>query len=237
MLAIVKAGITFERTKKSLGDFEDWTARFMGVPTEHIRILDSLGDTALPQDVEQFSGVVVTGSHSMVSDRETWSVRLGRWLGRLIKEEIPVLGICYGHQLLAHTAGGRVNYHPKGQEIGTVRIQLEEEGMKDRLLGDLPKYFYGHVTHSQTVLELPDGAVKLAGNDFEPHHAFRVGNCAWGVQFHPEYNREVMLSYINEQAENLRQRDCDVEKLRTCVRETPEANELLKRFASLVCSG
>jgi GMP synthase (glutamine-hydrolysing) len=236
MLAIVKAGSTFERTRHSLGDFEDWTARFMGVSAKHIRVLDALSSAALPQDVEQFSGAVITGSHSMVSDRESWSVRLGRWVGRLIAKEIPVLGICYGHQLLAHVLGGEVNYHPKGLEIGTVEIVLSDEGSKDVLLGSLPKCFYGHVTHSQTVLELPAGAVNLAGNDFEPHHAFRVGNCAWGVQFHPEYSREVMASYIDEQAESLRQRGRDAAAIRAAVRETPEANGLLRRFVDFTAA-
>jgi GMP synthase (glutamine-hydrolysing) len=169
----------------------------------------------------------------MVSDRETWSVRLGRWLGRLIAKEIPVLGICYGHQLLAHVMGGRVNYHPKGQEIGTVQIKLDEDAVGDPLLGALPNYFYGHVTHSQTVLELPSETMKLAGNDFEPHHAFRIGKCSWGVQFHPEYSSEVMTSYIDEQAESLLERGVDVEKVRATVRETPEANGLLRAFVNL----
>jgi GMP synthase (glutamine-hydrolysing) len=117
------------------------------------------------------------------------------------------------------------------------QVALATVSKRNSGAGDLPSCFYGHVTHSQTVLELPPDAVKLAGNDFEPHHAFRVGICAWGVQFHPEYDSEVMLSYIDEQTESLQQRDYDVDGLRAAVRETPEANGLLKKFVNLTSLG
>jgi GMP synthase (glutamine-hydrolysing) len=87
--------------------------------------------------------------------------------------------------------------------------------------------------HSQSVRELPPGATLLAGNTFEPHHAFRVGKCAWGIQFHPEFNQERMDTYVHHLAQQLcaAGRDCQQIRARLC--DTPTAASLLPRFAAM----
>ena len=232
-ILIVKAGTTFETTARALGDFEDWTIRGMGLSGEEVHVIAVYRNEPLPTDNE-FSGVVVTGSHSMITSREPWSEELVQWIPRLIDQQIPFLGLCYGHQLLAYAMGGEVGNHPQGREIGTVRIHINEGGTKDELLSILPTEFLAHVTHIQTVLSLPSGAEVLASNAFEPHHAFRIGTCAWGVQFHPEFDAAIMRAYIGEQCEELRQEGLDTSTLYERVVETPHAAEILQRFASLV---
>ena len=76
----------------------------------------------------------------MVSDYEPWSVKISQWLKLVVETNIPVLGICYGHQLLEDILGGIVGYKHKGVEVGTVDITLTDEGKKDKLLGVLPIY-------------------------------------------------------------------------------------------------
>jgi GMP synthase (glutamine-hydrolysing) len=84
---------------------------------------------------------------------------------------------------------------------------------------------------------LPPEAVLLAENDFEPHHAFRLGRCAWGVQFHPEYDSNVMRDYVTAQSDSLIQAGQNVDVLLRNLRETPEANSLLVTFAELAIQG
>ena len=72
-------------------------------------------------------------------------------------------GICYGHQLLAKAAGGEAGYHPRGKEIGTVRVDLVDGHNGDALFQSLPNSFAAHVTHSQTVLQLPGGGKTPGG--------------------------------------------------------------------------
>ena len=82
-------------------------------------------------------------------------------------------------------------------------FELLPDSATDRLFRGLPPRFSVHVTHSQTVLSLPPDAISLAANSFDRGHAIRIGSCAWGVQFHPEYDTSVMRSYIEEQAQEL----------------------------------
>ena len=228
-LVILKAGSTWPETAARLGDFDDWVRAGLGLPADEVAVVELQAGDALP-DPSEVAGAVVTGSHAMVTDRESWSEATARWLARAVAAERPILGICYGHQLLAHALGGVVDYHPGGREIGTVPVRLTEAGCADPLLGTLPEEFPAHVTHAQSVRILPPGAVHLAGNEFERNHAFRVGASAWGVQFHPEFSAAAMTAYIDGQADALRAAGNDVPALRAGVAPTPESASLLARF-------
>jgi GMP synthase (glutamine-hydrolysing) len=170
----------------------------------------------------------------MVTDDLPWSVKVEEWLVSLLEDDTPIFGICYGHQLLARAAGGRVGYCPSGKEIGTVSVELLVESANDPLLRSLPQSLLAHVTHAQTVLDLPPGATRLATNTHEPNHAFRLGQCAWGVQFHPEYSADIMRSYVEQQAEELESAGMDVPQILSTVRETPDAAQTLEIFADIV---
>ncbi|MEL7568807.1 MAG: gamma-glutamyl-gamma-aminobutyrate hydrolase family protein [Bacillota bacterium] len=148
-------------------------------------------------ELDDVSAIIITGSHSMVTDQDDWSMALCAWLRSHRSKCIPTLGICYGHQLISQAFGGQVDYYPQGKELGTVSIQLTEAGISDPLLGVLPRSFLGHVAHSQTVLQLPPGARILAKNDFEQHHAFVLDDCIWGVQFQPEFNAGITEAYTH----------------------------------------
>lgn len=232
-LYILKVGTTFPRTAARLGDFDAWTAGALGPVAGEVRILDIENGAPLPA-LEECAGVVITGSHSMVTDDLPWSIRLENWIPSLLNARIPLFGICYGHQLLARAAGGEVGFHPSGTEIGTVAIQCLPACSEDVLFQSLPESFPAHVTHAQTVLRLPPGAIPLAFNAHEPHHAFRMAECAWGVQFHPEYDARIMRSYIEEQADGLASAGRDVHEILGRVSETPLASEILKKFAQMV---
>ncbi|MDR1727140.1 MAG: glutamine amidotransferase [Acidobacteriota bacterium] len=227
---ILKAGTTYPSILRRHGDFDDWTRRAMG--SDDLPLATAVVDVErggeLPP-VEECAGVVVTGSHAMVTENLPWSLRVERWLPALVERRVPVLGVCYGHQLLARALGGEVAYHPGGDEIGTVEVGLAPEAADDPLFGGKPRVFPVHVAHSQTVTRLPPGAVRLAANRFEPTHAFRMGRCAWGVQFHPEYDEAVMRAYIEVESAASEERK---RALGDAVRETPVAAAIIRGFAS-----
>lgn len=229
-IVVIKTG-TAEAIVHDRGDFEDWIAAKMGpVPTRTSWV--SKGHQ-LP-DLGSVSGVVVTGSPAMVTARHEWSERSAEWMRRAVEHCVPVLGICFGHQLLAHALGGRVGTDPAGREIGTKAITLRPEADADPLMAGLPDAFPAHTTHLESVLELPPGARWLASSAHTPLHAFRVGDCAWGVQFHPEFDAEIMAAYIRARTGELHREGLDPNDLLHQVAETPVAHGLLARFASLV---
>jgi GMP synthase (glutamine-hydrolysing) len=150
-----------------------------------------------------------------------------------VERQVPIFGICFGHQLLAHALGGQVGDSPHGREFGTVEVQLTEEAQGDALFGGLPPAFGAQVAHSQSVLEMPEGARRLASSALEPNQAFAVGDSAWGVQFHPEFDAGVVVVYINRFRETLLAGGTDPDDLLArCVR-TPHSARLLRRFAQI----
>lgn len=194
-IILLKTGSTHPGIRQRFGDFEDW---FLQAWTGcDVTLVNAVTAAELPTLVGD-EGVVITGSPAMVTDREPWSEKLAAWLADSAHGQVPILGVCYGHQLLAHALGGSVYWHPQGREIGTVEIALEPSARQDPLLGILPVNFSAQVTHAQSVKTLPPGATLLARNAFEPHQAFRLGEATWGVQFHPEFSAEVMRAYIEE---------------------------------------
>lgn len=226
-IAILRTGSTFAELKNTHGDFDQWIAKGLGdYPVISSNVI--AGD-ALP-DATELSGAVITGSHAMVTDREAWSEGLAEWIRAAHVKELPLLGICYGHQLIAHALGGRVDYRAQGIELGTHCVTKTEFAQGDILLGDLPLNFDGHLVHSQSVIELPPGARLLAASEKEPHQCYRVGRATWGVQFHPEFDEEVMGFYIAE----IRKTHNPMESQEIGnVRKTHDAAKILERFAEV----
>ena len=231
-LYIVKCGSTFDSIKNDFKDFEHWIIDKFENKDKNIVIINAQENEKLPT-LTKNDAVILTGSHSMVTQEESWSLEVEKWLPKLIKDEVPLLAICYGHQLLAKSLGGVSGYHENGMEIGSVDINLEEDAKDDEIFSKLQNSFKAHTIHSQTVIKLPKNATRLAFNSHDKNHAFRVGSCAWGVQFHPEFDENIMNLYIKEVA---KKKDLDVEKLSSFSENTNVATTILKEFEKLYLS-
>lgn len=230
---ILQTGSTLPALRARHGDFPDWFRHGLGLRREEVDIVAADAATPLPAPGSH-AGIIVTGSPAMVTDLLPWSEQAAQWLGEAIAAGSAVLGVCYGHQLLAHAFGGRVDYHPSGRELGTVPIQRLGDAATDALFGSAPEHFLAHASHQQSVLELPRGAVVLARSPHDPNQAVRYAPRAWGLQFHPEFSVEVMRGYIAARRParhgNCPQPCCAG---RDCA-PTPTARRLLRRFRTLV---
>ena len=229
---VLKTGSTVA-ANRHLGDFEDWIARGLGAPVEVVRAEQN---EPLPI-AHDYAGVVVTGSPASVTERAPWMLATGRWMADAVANDVPLFGICFGHQLLAEALGGRVVRNPLGREIGTQRIRLLETARTDLLFGALSDeaHLAAQTSHSDTVEVLPPGAVCLADSPLDRCHAFRarVDRRAWGVQFHPEFDGAVTRGYIVERAHAMRTEGLDPDARLAGVTETPRAAALLSVFADL----
>jgi GMP synthase (glutamine-hydrolysing) len=134
-----------------------------------------------------FDAVVVSGSQTSVYDGEPWIRETEEWVREAVEARMPVLGVCWGHQLLAQAVGGAVD--PMGSyELGYATVEFVDGTPDDPLFDRIDTPFVAFETHTDEVTALPARATILAEND-RALQAFRVAN-AWGVQFHPEYDRD-----------------------------------------------
>ncbi len=230
---IFKVGETFENTKNKLGDFDDWVRNCVITQDLIIKTIDILKGEPLPS-LSSALGVIITGSHAMVTEEHQWSVDIEEWIREATKHHIGILGICYGHQLLGKALGGKSDFNPNGKEIGTVTILTNPQIKKDPLFKDAPATFNANVTHLQSVLTLPEGAEVLGYNSHDNHQIVRYGQRIWGVQFHPEYDVEIINSYIDEQRKELLQFGFSPEKLLENVAETTYTNTIIDKFIRVV---
>lgn len=229
---ILKTGSTYPDILRQYGDFDAWFVR--GLSDDLSLTVIDVTRQAPPGQPTDWDGIVITGSPAMVSDRAEWSETAAAWTRQAVEARVPVLGVCYGHQLLAHALGGRVGFHPEGRDTGTKQVTLLDAAQNDPLFQRLPARFPAQLTHKQSVLELPPGAVLLANSSFEPYQAFRVGDNAWGVQFHPEFDEHIMKAYLEVQTPELAEEGLNARQLLAEVTPAPAASEVLRYFSELV---
>ena len=228
---IIVAGRPVQSLRRR-GGFDHWIRVAAGLRRSEVEVADvESGDPLPPPDC--FAGAIVSGSAAMVTDRLDWSERTAAWMRDAAHAGLPLLGICYGHQLLAHALGGEAGDNPEGRCMGTIEVELHAAAAQDPLFAGLPQRFAAHATHVQVARRLPDEAVALAQASHDPFHVFRWRECAWGVQFHPEFSAAHMRGYIRARADVLRGDGLDPDALLRAVRPAPVTRRVLRRFAGL----
>lgn len=160
-----------------------------------IRLFDAVTDEAEYEVYPTYQGVVpeissedgfylITGSNSGAYEDKEWINILKEWIRRAYAEQVKLIGICFGHQVIAQALGGKVEPAPQGWGTGIrVSEMLDEKGFSyfpDKRM----RLLYNH--HDQ-VMCLPEGAVRVATSSFCPNESFRIGSRVLTFQGHPEY--------------------------------------------------
>lgn len=218
-----------------MGDFHHWfqTALESFPRPLDYEMVEAFNYEPLPNP-EEVDGIIITGSPVMLTDHEPWMEHLAQWTREAVAAEIPLLGVCFGHQVLGYAMGGRVTDNPNGREVGTVTVHFLPEASADPLFSALPVRFDVQATHVQSVVTLPPKATRIGYNGMDDHHAFAVGKVAWGVQFHPEFTADSLKYYIRERARILEEEGFDPIQLEEDTVDTPHGRVLLERFATIV---
>lgn len=183
-------------------------------------------------------GIIITGSAASAYNGDEWIRQSEDFLRQAADRGIAIYGICFGHQLLAQAFGGRVERCPGGWELGTASVSLRDEALQDSLFAGLPEEFPAQQSHGDVVVELPAGAVQLAGNAHWPVQAFRLGEKIWGTQFHPEFTVGIMEGLVDvlttslpaEAFPALMEAQSIREQIRAGLRDTPQARNCLRNF-------
>lgn len=177
--------------------------------------------------------IILTGSARDAHSMEPAVIQLCGTLRELSAAGKAILGICFGHQVLARALGGEVGRHPAGWEVGSVRITLTPEGLACPVLMDLGLEPEVLQSHQDAVLSLPPGAVRLAGNAHTPVQAFQScpGGRQFGVQFHPEFTPErLQRNWSQRRLEWQGRTAFDLDAALDEARPTPHTASLFRRF-------
>jgi GMP synthase (glutamine-hydrolysing) len=137
-----------------------------------------------------------------------------------------VLGICFGHQLIAKAMGGEVQRNPRGREIGTVEVQRLAD---DPLFAGLPPCFAANATHMDTITRLPEGARLLATSALDQIAAYALGS-ARCVQFHPEMDGDILRSLMEVRRPILEAEGFAVDEMIARTVDTTSGPTILQNF-------
>jgi GMP synthase (glutamine-hydrolysing) len=234
-ILIIKTGSTAPELIARRGDFEDWIIKGTGLENGRFLIVNVEEGGILPSH-DQISASIITGSHAMLTDHLPWMESTAQWLAEAMSFPIPTLGICFGHQLLAYALGGEVAYNPSGPEYGSVELKLTHKSHADLLLKQVPVHSKVFVSHAQTVIRLPEDTLHLAFSEKDNHQAFCFNHIAWGVQFHPEFDADIVRTYIGLGREALLKQGSDPDALLADCQDTELGSALLHRFVEIVAS-
>lgn len=225
---IVKTGSAHPDVVQTHGDYDRWFTDALGAP-ERFRVVSVVNGEPFPS-TRDVDALLVTGSALSACQPEPWMVATG---DRLLEEAArgkPVLGICFGHQLLATAHGTPVIVNPRGREIGTVTVSLTQDGREDPLFAGLGPKLRVLATHSDVVSKVPPGARLLAANENTPVQALAYGSKIRSLQFHPELTAPALTSLLRTRIEPIRSEGLDPEAIESGIEPTPAAALVLRNF-------
>lgn len=178
----------------------------------------------LPEQFETDTLYLIPGSNNAAYDDLPWIFTLQDWIRKAAARKVPLVGICFGHQLIAQALSGCVERFPGGWGVG-----IREMGVLD---ADLLPYFPDRkmrliVNHHDQVTRLPEGAIPIATSDFCRYEGFRIGHHILTFQGHPEftvdYERHLILNHAENEDATVKQR-----ALETLVTLRPQGNIVAK---------
>jgi len=165
-----------------------------------LRIVRCDAEPLPPPDIPAAALVVMGGPMAVYeAARYPWMTAELDWIRAALVRGLPVLGVCLGAQLLAAAAGADVHPGRAGPELGWGPVRLTAAGAADPLASALAGEAGGEAQvfhwHGDT-FALPPGATLLAGSARYPHQAFRLGDNAYGFQFHFEVTAEIIADWL-----------------------------------------
>ena len=154
----------------------------------------------LPEDLGDF--LLIMGGPMSVNDSDSWIAEELQFVKTAMNKGIPVLGICFGSQIMAKALGGSVVPGPTF-EIGMIEMKVTDEGKNDPVFSQLPSMFQFFQWHGEGIILPPDLQSLVASTDF-PVQAFRVKDRCYGLLFHPEMEEEGMQALFRECSEDVK---------------------------------
>jgi GMP synthase (glutamine-hydrolysing) len=185
-------------------EFGDYPAMFQGIieqvnPQIELQFFSAV-DRQLPSDIDVCDVYMTSGSRWGVNDDSLWIRELEQFIRRLYDGDKGFVGICFGHQLIATSLGGRVGKSGKGWGVGIYRSgSIIEKSWMSPFKDTLNVV----VSHQDQIVELPAQTEVLASNEFCPYSMIQVNDHFLGIQGHPEFSRGYSLALMNSRKDRI----------------------------------
>jgi GMP synthase-like glutamine amidotransferase len=187
----------------SHGDYQDMFSDLLHAQDQDIEvaIYDLTADN-FPIDLHSCDGYIITGSQFSAYDDIPWIHKAKKLVADLYEAEIPTIGICFGHQLIAESLGGKVEKAvEKGWGVGVQNWDIKDTR---KWMGDnAPDNFSLRASHQDQVVEMPADSKLYASSDFCPIAGFQTGKHFLSMQGHPEFSKEYSSALISKRVDRI----------------------------------
>ena len=165
-----------------------------------------------PENIASYDGYLLTGSPASVHDNYEWIKMLSEFIDKAHNKNKPIVGVCFGHQLIAKHFGGIVDNNEKGWMIGSFSLDIKKNfpWMKKKMITTDLFHF-----NKERVTKLPEDAISFANSEDYPHYAYTIGSNILCLQGHPEQPKRAMYNFLEETKSILSEKD--IEKANTCI--------------------
>jgi GMP synthase (glutamine-hydrolysing) len=185
------------------GDYQDMFSDLLHTQDQDIEVAvyDLTADN-FPIDLHACDGYIITGSQFSAYDDIPWIHKAKTLIADLYQAKVPTIGICFGHQLIAESLGGKVEKAvDKGWGVGLQKWEIKN---KSEWMGDnASTNFSLRASHQDQVVKMPNGSTLYASSDFCPIAGFQTGNHFLSMQGHPEFSKEYTSALINKRVDRI----------------------------------
>jgi GMP synthase-like glutamine amidotransferase len=199
------------------GDYSDMFQKLFSDYFEDVEItVYDVTQNEYPASLSEVAGYLSTGSRFSVNDEEPWIIRFRDFIETLFEERKKFVGICFGHQMIAHALGGRVVKSERGWGLGVKRVNV----LRDMPWMNPPLNGYELiVTHQDQVDVLPPGAVLLGENSHCPYSMYQLDDHFLSMQAHPEFEADFIRYLLQTRLKSIGKKAID-DALKTLHRRT-----------------